>query len=309
MHTAYQSMFTCFSIVLFVYLFVKEKFISNWITYLAVTIQIVFVLLLSSRMQILIMMVIVPAYLIFFHYRIKKTLLGILYTVIIFGFGYLIIQLPSSLNYRYNQTVSQISSIGIDNDNSDPRKIIWHEGLEVIKKNWLIGAGNGDAKDELVTRYSKLIVEDVSAESLLDSTISVVQKNKKAIRSLKKQAFDNRVNYEEQLREYAKYLLERKNQVYNVSLNQGYNFHNQYLQTFAEIGIFGFVSLCLLLVFPFVLSIKNKDYLTISFLFIVGASFLTESMLERQAGVVFFAFFYVLLIGRLIRINSLNSSI
>ena len=73
MHPAYQSMFTCFSIVLFVYLFIKEKVISNWMAYVLVAIQMVFVLLLSSRMQILIMMVATPSYLILFHYH-KKSL-------------------------------------------------------------------------------------------------------------------------------------------------------------------------------------------------------------------------------------------
>lgn len=309
MHPAYQSMFTCFSIVLFVYLFFKEKFISNWITYVLVAIQVAFVLLLSSRMQILIMMVVIPFYLILFHYYKKKTLLGLCYTLLIFVLGYFIIKTPSTLNNRYNTTVSQISSIGIDNDNSDPRKFIWIEGLELIKKSWALGMGNGDAKALLVARFSKSIKNDFEIQNLLDSTVFEIQKNKQVINMLKDKNFDNNLTHLEQLRNYAKFLLDRKNNHYKVAHRNEYNFHSQYLQTLAEIGIFGFLLLCIILAYPFVIAIKNRDYLTISFLFIVGSSFLTESMLERQAGVVFFAFFYALLIGRLTRIDSLNSSV
>jgi len=51
--------------------------------------------------------------------------------------------------------------------------------------------------------------------------------------------------------------------------------------------------------YPLLLSIRDKEYLRILFLVIMGASFLTESMFERQAGIVFFSLFYVLLIGRI----------
>ena len=299
MHTSNQAMFTCFSIVFFVYLFIKEKFISSWVTYSAVAIQMIFVLLLSSRMQILIMIVIVPVYFIFYYYRKKKVGLGLIYTTLIFGFAYLIITFPSSLNSRYNQTVSHINSIGVDNDNSDPRKFIWAQGLEVIKNHWLIGTGVGDAKDALVDRYSKCILDNPTTENLVDSTVSQLKQNKKAVAYLKQKATNSNTTYEEQLSDHAKYILVRKNDEYKAAFERKYNFHNQYLQTFGTIGIFGFLFWCFLFAYPLILSIKNKDYLAISFLFITGASFLTESMLERQAGVAFFSFFYVLLIGRI----------
>ena len=243
MHTAYQSMFTCFSIVIFVYLFVKEKFISNWTSWFTVAVQMLFILLLSSRMQILIMMVLVPVYFLSFYYKRKKFFLGLLYTGLIFGFSYLIIKIPSSLNYRYNQTVSHISSIGVDNGNSDARKIIWTEGLEVIKNNWFFGAGNGDAKGALLEKYSQSIVDNFTTEHLLDSTVSQIQKNKKVVFSLKEKAVNNNATYEEQLSHYAKYLLERKSIKYKTCFNNEYNFHNQYLQTFGEIGVVGFLLL------------------------------------------------------------------
>ena len=77
--------------------------------------------------------------------------------------------------------------------------------------------------------------------------------------------------------------------------NKNYNFHNQFMQTWAEVGIFGFLILLFIMIHPFLL--KNSHPL---FLIFVGLTFigcLTESMFERQAGVVLFAFMYPLLFG------------
>jgi hypothetical protein len=48
---------------------------------------------------------------------------------------------------------------------------------------------------------------------------------------------------------------------------------------------------------PLYIAIKKGHYLFATFLFIIGSSFLTESMLERQAGVSFVAFFLMILIS------------
>ena len=69
------------------------------------------------------------------------------------------------------------------------------------------------------------------------------------------------------------------------------NAHNQYLQTFIALGLMGFLILILVLIFPLVLSFKEKNTIYLLFLLLFGFNLLFESMLERQAGVVFYAFF------------------
>ena len=69
------------------------------------------------------------------------------------------------------------------------------------------------------------------------------------------------------------------------------NAHNQYLQTFGTLGIVGIALLVLGLLIPFIHSMRGGDELYIAFLILVGLSFLTESFLETQAGVVFYALF------------------
>lgn len=71
-----------------------------------------------------------------------------------------------------------------------------------------------------------------------------------------------------------------------------FNFHNQYVQTFAELGIFG---LGILLAMLF-LNLKNgwqqKDFLHIAFAITMIVLFLTESFFCRQRGVLFFIVLY-----------------
>jgi O-antigen ligase len=74
-----------------------------------------------------------------------------------------------------------------------------------------------------------------------------------------------------------------------------YNLHNEFLQHFATYGIVGLA--ILMLVFILALNaLPNKlEFVGAVFLLLTFISFNTESMLERQAGNLFFAFFYAIL--------------
>ncbi len=74
-----------------------------------------------------------------------------------------------------------------------------------------------------------------------------------------------------------------------------YNYHNQFLQTLGNQGIIGFVLLLTIFIVAFIQAIKSKDATGIAFLVLVAISFLTESMLLRQAGALFFSFFMAFL--------------
>ena len=78
---------------------------------------------------------------------------------------------------------------------------------------------------------------------------------------------------------------------------EGYNiqnFHNQYVQAFADLGFFGFLLVVILLIVNLVNGLKSKDFVNIAFAVVMITLFLTESFLWRQRGVVFFTLFYCL---------------
>ena len=84
---------------------------------------------------------------------------------------------------------------------------------------------------------------------------------------------------------------EYNNEKIVVAIKENLNAHNQFLQTFAALGIIGFLTLCTTLCIPLLQSWKMGNYLFVSFFLILIANFCVESMLETQAGVVFYAFF------------------
>jgi O-antigen ligase len=76
---------------------------------------------------------------------------------------------------------------------------------------------------------------------------------------------------------------------------QKMNFHNQYVQVFAELGIFGFLILLLMLFLSIRNAIASQNYFHLAFSVIMISLFLTESFLWRQRGITFFIVMYCLL--------------
>lgn len=99
---------------------------------------------------------------------------------------------------------------------------------------------------------------------------------------------------------YAK--IEEKGIQYHLFLgdenNEGYqkmNFHNQYIQIFAELGVFGILLLLIMLALSIRNSVISKNYFHIAFSVLMISLFLTESFLWRQRGVTFFIVMYCVL--------------
>jgi O-antigen ligase len=77
------------------------------------------------------------------------------------------------------------------------------------------------------------------------------------------------------------------------SAQERYASHNQFLYTLVSNGILGLSILIALLVIPFYFHTASPEYLP--FLILLGVFFLTEDLLARQQGLVFFVFFYIVL--------------
>ena len=73
-----------------------------------------------------------------------------------------------------------------------------------------------------------------------------------------------------------------------------YNFHNQYIQTFAELGIGGVLILVLMLFLNIKNAFTKKDFLHIAFAITMIMLFLSESFFCRQRGIVFFILLFCL---------------
>ena len=76
---------------------------------------------------------------------------------------------------------------------------------------------------------------------------------------------------------------------------KNFNAHNQFLQVLIDHGLIGFLILLFYSFFMIYSSIVKKKFIFTIFLCVIVLNFLTESILETQSGVIFFAFFNTIL--------------
>lgn len=79
------------------------------------------------------------------------------------------------------------------------------------------------------------------------------------------------------------------------ALEHHLNTHNQYLQSFLGMGIFGLIGILLITFYGFFDGIKHHHFLFFAFSLLLTLNFLVESMLQTAAGVLFTAAFFTLL--------------
>ncbi len=84
---------------------------------------------------------------------------------------------------------------------------------------------------------------------------------------------------------------------YYLLRDKNLNYHNQFLESLATLGILAMIALLLFVLLP-LYRYKDQSPIFLMFLLLIIVSFLTESILERQAGVLFFAFFYPFLLSK-----------
>ena len=92
------------------------------------------------------------------------------------------------------------------------------------------------------------------------------------------------------------------------ALEHKLNAHNEFYQVFVALGFMGFLVFCIQLFFPFVVAIKEKNNIYAFFLIIIILNFLTEAMLEAEAGVIFYAFFNSILCFSIYSKTQINST-
>jgi O-antigen ligase len=95
--------------------------------------------------------------------------------------------------------------------------------------------------------------------------------------------------------EASQYRIREKAKEHNLFYDYGeYNFHNQYIQSFAELGIVGLLLLVIMLFVNLNNGLIKKDFLHIAFAITMIMLFLSESFFCRQRGIVFFILLYCL---------------
>ena len=82
-----------------------------------------------------------------------------------------------------------------------------------------------------------------------------------------------------------------ENKGFDLYQKKGYDSHQEFLQTYAALGILGLLTMIGMFLILFLKAFQTGNFLLFIFSFLLLMFGMLESMLERQAGVVFFVFF------------------
>lgn len=252
MHSTYFSIYLLFAIFILInYLTTfrrtvqKNVLVISIITYLSY-----FILLLAARVVILAFIFICLGA---FFISLYKRRINLKSTVIIVLIASCFIGITLQTNYlkkRFKQiyTFNMSDLIGSNSENGVTDRIfLWQNGIELVRKSPLIGAGTGDVNIEMDRQYEKLLSENDNFSP------SVVV----AIKSF---ATDN------------------------------LNAHNQFLQVTIALGVMGLLLFLMTIFVSVNIAFKKRQYLFLAFLVLFFFSSFTECLLDRQSGVVFYAF-------------------
>jgi O-antigen ligase len=248
MHASYLSMYFFFSIVILLGLkrgaHPSEGSIPKSLTYGAVALLTTGIILLSSRMQLLILFL---GFLVYVTYQLSgrygwRTALagGTGVVVLLFAFSLLF---PVNRE-RLKQAINFGDEYGISSKwgEMQMRPLVWSCAFEIIKESPLVGVGIGSGQDALQACY---IRNDYGSLTYFPET--------------------------------------------------RFNAHNQILEIAIQLGLLGLCIWVVSIVYPLALSIRNGNLLYVAFTMIFALSCIPESMLQRQSGITFFAFFNALL--------------
>ncbi len=236
------------------------------------TLLFLFILLLSSKNLILIVILLTLSYVFFFSKTAHKMRLR---NSIIFGALIALVFSAGKIKSRFQEEFQSNSKISLSSNviNGTPNGVHYVS----IKEAWTnpVFTPNdyfpGTAFRVYQFRvFTELITENKILFTGLGLNASMIKIKEKAIH-------------------YNLYMGNATTEGYQTK-----NFHNQYVQNFAELGLIGFLLLILLLIINIKNALKSKDFIHFAFSILMISLFLTESFLWRQRGVVFFTVMYCL---------------
>lgn len=281
-HPAYFSMY-CVTAILF--LFHHHKNLVGKLVIGALFLLMIF--LLSSRIQMLALAIISGIYfvqLIILQKRKRALVPGL--AILILSLFVLSNEMVRKKT-RIESAQQELQQLVGGEYTQSTRGAIWSSGWKTIKEKWLLGYGIGD---EFVALNREIQAKVSLSPEKINQLVDSVVLNEELMNRLHKTAEDRGWNKEGMPLKYAKWkLTHNSGEPYAKFYMHHYNYHNQFLQSWATSGILCLLVLLLIFIHLIRKGIAEKNYLLLSIVLLVGMSFLSESMLERQYGVIYFA--------------------
>ncbi len=159
MHPIYFAMYLVFSSCLIVWLWWNDASkIKKVILALFLIFNFITVVLLASRMQLFILLLIGTAFVLYQSYTRKRILFGVFLIFFVYALGLSFIWLNPVSRERFiesNKPGAHFTDNKYGEGGLSLRMYKWKYTMEVIKENLIFGTGTGDSQDELQKVYKK----------------------------------------------------------------------------------------------------------------------------------------------------------
>lgn len=154
-HATYLSVYTAFSLLLFIYLTFESKgLLKKWVCIIAAFILCAGLIQLSSRSVFIAFLLIINLVFPFFLFYGRKRVIFLVAASVISAATLLAITRVDSFKTRYiNELKTDLTKNARIIENTEPRVARWNAILELIKKSPVIGYGTGAEKSLLKEKY------------------------------------------------------------------------------------------------------------------------------------------------------------
>ncbi len=279
-HPAYFSMYCVTAIIL-----LHTQKLKKRVLFLVQMLLMIMVLLLSSRMQLLalggVLVIFLSRKLLFDR---SKSVLSLVLTVLVSSI-FVISNETIQKKSRIVKIQDELSQTFFDGGES-VRTMIWKNSIDIIGSSWFLGFGVGCENEELNKHLQTKVSLTQDGERLLTEQ---KRGDSKLMEVLAKTAKMNNVSIDQTLEGYVRWkMIKDSGNPYDKFYMHHYNYHNQFLQSWATSGILCLLVLMLIFFHLVRKGLVEKNYLILSIALLVAMSFLSESMLERQYGVIYF---------------------
>ena len=305
-HHSYTSIYSCLGISFCFYeLFNENKIGLKLFNILIVITLILFIALSSSRAGLLCVAIIFIIIWFWLTFVKKETKLGISVGVIILCVVIICSAVFHKSIKRITETITNLDNI----EKQDRRIGITIGYMDLLIDKFWFGVGAGDRSDEMLKSYLAKKEEVIQRIQPIDDYYSdnFDQERRECLESIRKKykgtlnkhTFDYASKMSEKY--HCEYNSVRENLAtyinVNVAIDSECNAHNQFSDTIVAVGLIGLILLISFYISPIYLWFKNRnfDIVFLSLLIIVAFNSLFESVFERQMGIMFFVFFYLLL--------------
>jgi len=161
-HPSYYAMYIAFAVSNIIFFFaVKQEVAGSLKVALHILILLFFTLmivLLSSKAGLLLWLSVIGFYTVILVFKCKRWVSGLTFLALAMTvFVILLLSFPNAATRVSQAKQDMTSSDAFESSarSTGDRVLIWRASKEVVERNFLIGVGTGDVRDELMTEYKK----------------------------------------------------------------------------------------------------------------------------------------------------------